>query len=93
MRQFRKLHLSEPELKTKQRRFRTGGVGAKDGEVVEVDANHISLIKKHPVGAKKTISKREYILQTFEKSNAFTSHEPGAACGKRSDDEEGQTFG
>ena len=44
-----------------------------DGEVVEVDANHIVIKEKTPVGAKKDNFKREYKLQSFQKSNAFTS--------------------
>jgi len=44
-----------------------------DGEVVEVDANHIIVKEKMPVGAKKDNFKREYKLQSFQKSNAFTS--------------------
>jgi DNA-directed RNA polymerase subunit beta len=44
-----------------------------DGEVVEVDAAHI-VVKEHaPVGTKKDNFRREYVLQSFQKSNAFTS--------------------
>lgn len=43
------------------------------GEVVEVDANHIVVRSKAPVGAKKEYVDHEYPLQSFEKSNAFTS--------------------
>ena len=44
-----------------------------DGEVVVVDANHIIVRSKAPAGAKKDHFDTEYILQSFEKSNAFTS--------------------
>ncbi|MBP6929672.1 MAG: DNA-directed RNA polymerase subunit beta [Candidatus Moranbacteria bacterium] len=44
-----------------------------DGEVVVVDANHIIIRSKAPAGAKKDHFDTEYILQSFEKSNAFTS--------------------
>ena len=44
-----------------------------DGEIVEVDANHIVVKENAPVGAKKDNFKREYRLQSFQKSNAFTS--------------------
>ena len=44
-----------------------------DGEIVEVDANHIMVKENAPVGAKKDNFKREYRLQSFQKSNAFTS--------------------
>lgn len=43
------------------------------GEVIAVDANHILLRSKAPAGAKKEYSDVEYLLQSFEKSNAFTS--------------------
>ncbi len=43
------------------------------GEVVEVDGDHIVVKEKTPAGAKKSYFKREYYLQTFVKSNAFTS--------------------
>ncbi|MFZ1654958.1 MAG: DNA-directed RNA polymerase subunit beta [Candidatus Moraniibacteriota bacterium] len=43
------------------------------GEVIEVDADHITVRSKAPVGAKKEHLDREYPLQSFEKSNAFTS--------------------
>ena len=43
------------------------------GEVIEVDANHIIIRSKAPVGSKKEHLDREYALQSFEKSNAFTS--------------------
>ncbi len=44
-----------------------------DGIVSEVDADHIIIKEEAPVGAKKPFIKREYRLQSFEKSNAFTS--------------------
>jgi DNA-directed RNA polymerase subunit beta len=44
-----------------------------DGEVVEVDAAHIVVREKAPAGAKKEFHNREYRLQSFQKSNAFTS--------------------
>ena len=44
-----------------------------DGEVVEVDNDHIIVKEKAPAAAKKPYLKREYHLQTFVKSNAFTS--------------------
>ena len=44
-----------------------------DGEVVEVDASHIVVKEQAPVGAKKDNFRREYHLQSFQKSNAFTS--------------------
>jgi DNA-directed RNA polymerase subunit beta len=44
-----------------------------DGEVVEVDGDHIVVKETAPAGAKKPYIKREYYLQTFVKSNAFTS--------------------
>jgi len=43
------------------------------GEVTEVDADHIVVKEEAPAGAKKPYIKREYRLQSFEKSNAFTS--------------------
>lgn len=44
-----------------------------NGEVVEVDSDHIIIKEIAPAGAKKPFIKREYRLQTFVKSNAFTS--------------------
>jgi len=44
-----------------------------DGEVIAVDANHILVRSKAPAGAKKDHIDTEYLLQSFEKSNAFTS--------------------
>lgn len=43
------------------------------GEVVAADANHIVIRSKAPAGAKKDYIDTEYLLQSFEKSNAFTS--------------------
>jgi DNA-directed RNA polymerase subunit beta len=43
------------------------------GEVIEVDADHVIVKEEAPVGAKKPYIKREYHLQSFVKSNAFTS--------------------
>ncbi|OIP59071.1 MAG: DNA-directed RNA polymerase subunit beta [Candidatus Moranbacteria bacterium CG_4_9_14_3_um_filter_45_14] len=43
------------------------------GEVIAVDAGHIIVRSKAPAGAKKEHIDVEYILQSFEKSNAFTS--------------------
>jgi len=43
------------------------------GEVIEVDADHIMVKEEAPAGAKKPFIKREYRLQSFVKSNAFTS--------------------
>ena len=45
----------------------------RDGEVVEVDGRHVVIKEETPIGAKKDTYKREYILQSFQKSNAFTS--------------------
>ncbi len=43
------------------------------GEVTEVDAGHIIVTEDAPKGSKKKPHRREYLLQTFAKSNAFTS--------------------
>lgn len=43
------------------------------GEVVVSDANRIVVRSKAPAGAKKDTIDTEYLLQSFEKSNAFTS--------------------
>ncbi len=48
-------------------------LAAGDGEVIEVDAAHIVVKEIAPVGSKKESFKREYRLQSFVKSNAFTS--------------------
>jgi DNA-directed RNA polymerase subunit beta len=44
-----------------------------EGEVVEVDASHIVIKEKAPAGAKKDYVRREYFLNNFLRSNAFTS--------------------
>ncbi|HAT73634.1 MAG TPA: DNA-directed RNA polymerase subunit beta [Candidatus Moranbacteria bacterium] len=44
-----------------------------DGEIIEVDGDHIIVKEEAPAAAKKPYLKREYRLQTFVKSNAFTS--------------------
>jgi len=44
-----------------------------DGEVAEVDATHVIIREKAPAGSKKEYYNREYQLQSFAKSNAFTS--------------------
>lgn len=43
-----------------------------DGEIVEVDSDHI-VVKEAPAAKGKKASRRTYRLQSFEKSNAFTS--------------------
>jgi len=43
------------------------------GEVIVVDGGRIVVRSKSPAGAKKEYTDYEYILQSFEKSNAFTS--------------------
>ncbi len=43
------------------------------GEVIEADAEHVVVRSKAPAGSKKEYTDREYLLQSFEKSNAFTS--------------------
>lgn len=48
-------------------------LAANDGEVIEVDASHIVVKESAPIGTKKDSFKREYRLQSFVKSNAFTS--------------------
>ncbi len=48
-------------------------LAAEDGEVVEVDARHIVIREKAPIGSKKDYYNREYRLLNFAKSNAFTS--------------------
>ncbi|MDQ1284507.1 MAG: DNA-directed polymerase subunit beta [Patescibacteria group bacterium] len=48
-------------------------IARKEGEIVEVDSDHIVVKEVAPAGAKKPYIKREYRLQTFVKSNAFTS--------------------
>ncbi len=44
-----------------------------DGEVIAVDGAHIIVRSKAPAGSKKEYVDHEYPLQTFEKSNNFTS--------------------
>ncbi len=44
-----------------------------DGEVIVVDGGHIIVRSKAPAGSKKEYADYEYPLQTFEKSNNFTS--------------------
>ena len=48
-------------------------IAKKDGEVVEVDSDHIIIEEEAPAGSKKPYYRREYHLQSFVKSNAFTS--------------------
>jgi DNA-directed RNA polymerase subunit beta len=48
-------------------------IATHDGKVIEVDARHIIVKEASPVGSKKANFNREYILQSFIKSNAFTS--------------------
>ncbi len=48
-------------------------IAKNDGEVIEVDGNKIIVKEKAPTGSKKKVYKREYMLHTFMKSNAFTS--------------------
>ncbi len=43
------------------------------GKVVEVDAKHVLVEEDAPVGSKKKSFKREYLLQSFAKSNSMTS--------------------
>jgi DNA-directed RNA polymerase subunit beta len=44
-----------------------------EGEVLEVDAKHIVIKEKAPLGIKKDYVKKEYRLLNFARSNAFTS--------------------
>ena len=48
-------------------------IAKNDGEVITVDGNKIIVKEAAPVSSKKKSQKREYILHTFVKSNAFTS--------------------
>ncbi len=48
-------------------------IASSAGEVVAVDANCIVVRSDAPIGAKKKYVDHEYFLQSFEKSNAFTS--------------------
>lgn len=45
----------------------------KDGEVIVADAGRVVVREDNPAGAKNKFYKREYVLQSFAKSNAFTS--------------------
>ncbi len=44
-----------------------------DGEVIEVDANHVVVREVAPLGSKKPHFDRTYLLKSFAKSNNFTS--------------------
>ena len=59
-------------------------VAVAKGEVVSVDADHITVQEEAPVGSKKPFFLREYFLQSFAKSNHFTSMNqiPRVAKGK-----------
>ncbi|MFZ2153644.1 MAG: DNA-directed RNA polymerase subunit beta [Candidatus Moraniibacteriota bacterium] len=48
-------------------------LAVKDGEVIVADAGRIVVKEENPAGAKNKFYKREYVLQSFAKSNAFTS--------------------
>jgi DNA-directed RNA polymerase subunit beta len=48
-------------------------IAKNSGKVISVDGNHIVVEEEAPAGAKKKTHKREYLLHTFMKSNAFTS--------------------
>lgn len=48
-------------------------IAENNGEVLDVDANHIVVRSSALAGAKKKYIDHEYLLQSFEKSNAFTS--------------------
>jgi DNA-directed RNA polymerase subunit beta len=48
-------------------------LSATDGEVIAVDGAHVIVRSKAPAGSKKEHIDYEYPLQTFEKSNNFTS--------------------
>lgn len=48
-------------------------LAASDGEVIASDAGKIIVKEKGPAGSKNKFFRREYILQSFDKSNAFTS--------------------
>jgi DNA-directed RNA polymerase subunit beta len=47
-------------------------IAKQDGEVIEVDGDHIIIKEEAPAASKKPHLKREYYLQSFVKSNAFT---------------------
>jgi len=57
-------------------------IAKQDGEVIEVDSDHVIVKEKAPAGAKKPYYKREYNLQSFVKSNAFTSMNQVPRVGK-----------
>ncbi|KKP67947.1 MAG: DNA-directed RNA polymerase subunit beta [Candidatus Moranbacteria bacterium GW2011_GWE1_35_17] len=48
-------------------------LAARDGEVIVADASRVVVKEENPAGAKNKFYKREYVLQSFAKSNAFTS--------------------
>ncbi len=48
-------------------------IAKEDGKVIEADADKVIVQEKSPAGSKKATFKREYLLQSFVKSNAFTS--------------------
>lgn len=48
-------------------------IAVQAGTVVEVDANHVVVEEEAPAGSKKKNFNREYLLQTFAKSNSMTS--------------------
>ncbi len=48
-------------------------IAVRPGTVVKVDANHVVIEEDAPAGAKKKKFNREYLLQTFAKSNSMTS--------------------
>ncbi len=48
-------------------------LSAGEGEVIVADAGRIVVKEENPAGAKNKFYKREYVLQSFAKSNAFTS--------------------
>ncbi len=48
-------------------------IAKNNGKVIAVDANRIIVEENAPAGSKRKKQKREYILQSFAKSNAFSS--------------------
>ena len=48
-------------------------IAKNSGTVIAVDGNRVVVEEESPAGAKKKTFKREYMLHTFMKSNAFTS--------------------
>ena len=64
-----------------------------EGEIVEVDAKHIVVKEKAPVGSKKESIKREYRLLNFARSNAFTSMIQIPRVEKGQTVEKGRSFG